>query len=80
MRELRKYIVDIVCLSKVRITASGHSVIKVPGEEACYHLYHSRVVENTGRHGVEIALSEAALAALLAWGPISPRLASAPLN
>ncbi len=57
---------DIACLSKVRITDSGHSVIKVPGEEACYHLYHSGVVYNTGRHCVAIALSEAAQAALLA--------------
>ncbi len=41
MRELRKYNGDIACLLKVRITDSGHSGIKVPGEEACYHLYHS---------------------------------------
>ncbi len=77
MRELRKYKVDIACLSKIRIPDSGHSVIKVPGEEACYHLYHSGVVDNTGRHGVVIVLSEAAQAALLAWVPISSRLASA---
>ncbi len=55
-------------------------MIKVPGEEACYHLYHSGVVDNTGRHGVAIALSEAAQAALLAWVPISSRLASARLK
>ncbi len=42
----------------------GHSVIKVPGEEACYHLYHSGVVDNTGRYAVAIALSEAAHVAL----------------
>ncbi len=44
MRELRKYNVDIACLSEVRIPNSGHSVIKVPDEEACYHLYHSGVM------------------------------------
>ncbi len=49
MRELRKYNVDIDCLSEVRIPDSGHSVIKLPGEEACYHLYHSGVVDNTER-------------------------------
>ncbi len=49
MRELRKCNVDIACLSEVRIPNSGHSVIKVPGKEACYHLYHSRVVDNTGK-------------------------------
>ncbi len=38
MRELRKYNVDIACLSEVRIPDSGHSVIKVPGEEACLNL------------------------------------------
>ncbi len=60
-KKLRKYNVDIACLSKARITDSGHSVIKVPGEEACYH---SGVVDNTGRHGVAVALSETAQAAL----------------
>ncbi len=49
----------------------------MPGEDACYHLYHSGVVYNTGRHCVAIALSQAAQAALLAWVPISSRLASA---
>ncbi len=66
MRELRKYNVDIACLSGVRIPDSGHSVIKVPCEEACYHPYHSGVVDNTRRYGEAIALSEAAQAALLA--------------
>ncbi len=27
----------------------------MPREEACYHLYHSGVVDNTGRRGVAIA-------------------------
>ncbi len=58
-------------------TDIGHSVIKVPGEEACYDPYHSGVVDNTGRHGAAIAFSEAAQAALLAWVPITSRLASA---
>ncbi len=80
MRELRKYNVDIACLSEVRIPDSCHSVIKVPGEEACYHLYHSAVVDNTGRHGVMIPFSKAAQAALLPWLPISSRLASARLK
>ncbi len=47
------------------------------GEEVCYHLYRSGVVDNTGRHGVAIALSEVAYAALLACVPITPRLAKA---
>ncbi len=80
MWELRKYNVDIACLSGVGIPGSGHSAIKVPGEEACYHIYHSGVVDNSGRNGVAIALSEAAQAALLAWVPISSRLASARLK
>ncbi len=69
-----------MCLSEVRIPDNGHSVTKVPGEEACYHLYHSGLVDNTGRCGVAIALSEAAQVALLAWVPISSRLASARLK
>ncbi len=80
MRELRKCNVDIACLSEVRIPNSGHTVIKVPGEEACYHLYHSGVVDNAGGQGVAIALHEAAQTALLAWVPISSRLASAQLK
>ncbi len=80
MRELRKYYVDVACLSEVRIPDSGHSVIKVPGEEACYHLYRSGVVDNSWGHGVPIALNEAAQAGLLAWVPISARLASARLK
>ncbi len=52
----------------------------MPVEEACYHLYRSGVVDNTGRHGVAIALGEAAQAALLACVPISSRLASARLK
>ncbi len=51
-------------------------MIKVPGQEAGYHLDHRGVVDNTGKHGVAIADSEAAQATLLAWVPISPRLAS----
>ncbi len=51
MRELRKYNADIADLLEVRIPDSGYSVIKVPDEEACYHLYHNGVVDNSGRHG-----------------------------
>ncbi len=50
-------------------------MIKVSGEVACFHLYHNGVVANIERHGVAIALSEAAQVVLLAWGPVSPRLA-----
>ncbi len=80
MRELRKYDVNIACLSEVRIPDNGHSVIKLSGEEACYHLYHSGLVDNTERHGSAIALSEAIQAALLAWVPITSRLASVRLK
>ncbi len=71
MQDLRKYNVDIACLLEVRIPDSGHSVIKAPGEEAWYHLYHSGIEDNTGRHGVAVALNQAAQAALLARVPIS---------
>ncbi len=80
MRDLRNHNVDIACLSEVRIPDRGHSPIKLPGEEACYYLYHSGVVDNTGRYGVAISLSEAAQAALLACVPNSSRLASARLK
>ncbi len=74
LQELRKHNVDTACLSEVRIPDSGHSVIKVLGEEA---FYHSGVVDISGRHGVEIAFSEAAQAVFFAWESISPRHASA---
>ncbi len=51
-------------------------MIKVPGEESYFRLYHIKVVDNRGRYGVVIALSEAAQAQLLPWVSISPRLAS----
>ncbi len=65
MRELQKYNVDIACLSKVRISDSGHFVIKVPGEESYLRLYRIKVVDNWRRYGVVIALSEAVQAQLL---------------
>ncbi len=33
MRELRKYNVNIACLSEAKIPGDGHTVIKVPGKE-----------------------------------------------
>ncbi len=78
IRELRQCNGDVACLSEVRIPNSGQSVIKVPGEDACYHLYHSGVVDNSGRHGVAIALCEATQAAF--WESISFCLVSAPMN
>ncbi len=80
MREIRKYNVNIACLLGVRIPESGHSVIKVAGEEACFHFYHSDVVDTSGRLGVAITLSEATQAALLACVSISSPLASARLK
>ncbi len=74
MRELRKYSARLL---EIRIPDDGDSVINVPGEETCYHLYHSRVVEIATRYGVSIAASEAVQTALLAWAPISSHLASA---
>ncbi len=71
------YNVDIACLSEVIAPGSGHSVVKVSGEKACYHHYRSEVIDNTGRYGVAIALSKSAQAALLAWVSIPSRLASA---
>ncbi len=38
-------------------TLQDIGVIKVSGEETCNHLYFSGVLDNIGRHGVEIALS-----------------------
>ncbi len=44
------------------------AVLKASGEVACFHFYRNGEVAINERHGVAIAQ-----AALLAWGPISPR-------
>ncbi|CAI9726958.1 Hypothetical predicted protein [Octopus vulgaris] len=75
MKALHRYRVSVACLSEVRLADVGHLPIKVPGEEFTYHLYHSGVTDNSGLHGVATALSPDAQAALLAWQPISHRLA-----
>ncbi|CAI9720548.1 Hypothetical predicted protein [Octopus vulgaris] len=75
MKALHRYRVSVACLSEVRLADVGHLPIKVPGKEFTYHLYHSGVTDNSGLHGVAIALSPDAQAALLAWQPISHRLA-----
>ncbi len=46
MRELQKKHIDIACLSKIRIPDSGHFVIKVPGEESYFRMYHIEVVDS----------------------------------
>ncbi len=80
MRGLRKYDVDIACPLEVRTPDSVHSVIKVPGEDYCYHPFHSGVVDNSGRHDIAIAPSEATQVALLVKVPTSLFLASARLK
>lgn len=75
VRTLHKYGVCVSCLSEVRLPDSGHRIIKVPESDCVYHLYHSGVEDNSGLYGVAIALSPVAQAALLAWEPVSHRLA-----
>ncbi|MES9976207.1 MAG: reverse transcriptase domain-containing protein [Candidatus Thiodiazotropha sp.] len=76
-RSLRDYGVDIACLSEVRIPDAGSRSIKVPGTESIYWLYHSGPTDNSGLHGVALALSTRAHNALIAWEPVSPRIISA---
>ncbi|CAE1169614.1 unnamed protein product [Acanthosepion pharaonis] len=59
----------------VRLPISGHRIMKVPESDCAYHLYHSGVEDNSRLYGVAIALSPLARAALLAWEPVSHRLA-----
>ncbi len=75
MHTLLAYRVEVACLSEVSLPASGHKEINVPHADATYQLYYSGVQDNTGRHGVALALSAAVNAALLDWAPIFPRLA-----
>ncbi len=80
MWELRNSKAGIAFPSKVRTPVCGFSIIKVPREKACYHLYHSGVMDNNGKHGLAIALSEAAPASPLEWFPMSFLLACSRLN
>ncbi len=62
MREFRKYNAGVVAaLAEVEISDDGRSVINISGEETPYHLYHSGVGQNRGRHGVALAFSKTAL-------------------
>ncbi len=74
MRTLLAYCVVVACLLEVRLPGSGHKEIKAPHANATYHLHHSGVLDNTGRHGVALVVSTAANARLQDWAPISSRL------
>ena len=77
LRSLYDYKLDITCLSEVRLPGSGSKPIKIPGEPTSYWLYHSGPENNTGQHGVALALSQKANEALIAWKPVSSRIALA---
>ena len=77
---LHEYGVGVACLSEVCLPDSGHSIRKVPESDCVYHLYDSGVEDNSGLYGVVMALSPLAQAALLAWEPISHRLATVRLK
>ncbi len=55
-------------------------MIKASDKDAWYHRYRSRVVDNSRRHVVAIALSKVTQTAHLVWESISPRLAHARLK
>ena len=80
MRALYDYRVDIACLSEVRLPDSGSKAVKIPGVDSSYTLYHSGRNDNSGQQGVAFALSPSANSALIAWEPISPRIALARFN
>ena len=75
MRSLFKYGVDICCLSELRIRGNGSKCIPVPGSSASHWLYYSGPEDNSGLAGVGVALSAKSNASLIAWEPISPRIA-----
>ncbi|CAE1312534.1 unnamed protein product [Acanthosepion pharaonis] len=75
VKTLYKYGGCVACLSEVRLPISGHRIMKVPEPDCVYHLYHSGVEDNSGLYRVAIALSSVARTALLAWEPVSNRLA-----
>ena len=77
VRSLFDYKVDIVCLSEVRLPDSGIRKINVSQKNTAYWIYHSGPTDNSGLHGVALAISHRANNALIAWEPISPRIAVA---
>nr|VZI44317.1 unnamed protein product [Spirometra erinaceieuropaei] len=74
-RSLYQYTVDVCCLSEVRLPDSGSREIKILGVESHFNQYHSGPRDSSGRHGVEIALSQQADLSLLAWEPVNDRMA-----
>nr|VZI24942.1 unnamed protein product [Spirometra erinaceieuropaei] len=74
-RSLHQYNVDVCCLSEVRLPDSSSREIKIPGVESHFTLYHSGPRDSSGQHGVAIALSQQVDLALLAWEPVSDRMA-----
>ena len=76
MRTLYDYRVSIACLSEVRLPGSGSKCIKVPGVDTSYWLYHGGLEDNSGQHGVGLALSSDSHNALLSGTPLSRRTTS----
>ena len=74
LRSLYDYGVDITCLSETRLPESGARRLRVPGVDVDYWLYHSGPSDNSGLHGVGLALSHRAHDALVAWNPVSSRI------
>ena len=75
--------VSVACLAEVRLPNDGSRSIIVPAEDPSnpperpetFELYHSGPIDGSGLHGVGFALNQKARAALMAWEPVSPRLA-----
>nr|VZI37768.1 unnamed protein product [Spirometra erinaceieuropaei] len=72
---LDQYNVYVCYLSEVRLPDSGSREIKVPGVESHLTLHQSGPRDSSGRRGVAIALSQQADLVLLAWEPVTDRMA-----
>ncbi|KAK2725082.1 hypothetical protein QYM36_001511, partial [Artemia franciscana] len=75
VHELEKYNIDILCISKTRISGSGSIVITAPETLHQFHFFYSGIEDNSGLHGVGFIMNQRTRNALLEWEPVSCRLA-----
>ncbi len=60
MRILRVNRAGAACLLEVHLSGSGHTPIAVPQQDTTFRLYLNGTADNTGQHGVALALTAAA--------------------
>ena len=85
-KSLRAHSLDIACLKETRIPYEGHTILSARNPEAqntlvpLYKLLHLSPTNNTGHHGVGIAVSMKMEAHIVIWLPVSFRVCAIQLD